>query len=387
MSTTWKYDSVRPEVESASPYVPGLSIEEIRQSRGLANIIKMASNENPLGTSPLVQEVLSKNAGLAFRYPQSGSPRLIKAIAAHHGIDPSRIVPGNGSDEIIDLLLRSRAVPGRHNVVIFKPSFSIYYLQARLCGLELRQCPLNEDFSFNFAGLSALVDENTALVFITTPDNPSGFCPGVEEMASFAASLPAGCLLVIDEAYMDFTDDEDKASLVKRLDDFPNVAILRTFSKSFGLAGLRLGYGILPPRLAEYLMRVRLPFSVNILAEEAGIAALADEAFRETTLKVVREGRADLSAELAKLGCRVYPSMANFIMFAPPKPVEASGMFEKLLDAGIIVRPLKSYGLPHLLRVSIGSEAENKSFLAACGALIKSEITSCFNPQSASSAD
>ena len=363
-------DSVRPEVEGFTPYAPGLSIDEIQARYGLSQVIKLASNENPLGASPQVCAALARHAAKAFRYPQGGNPRLVAALARHHGLDPARVVAGNGSDELIDLLIRARAVPGRHNVVTFRPCFSIYALQTRFCGVELRQAPLKEDFSFDYEALLGLVDADTVLVFVTTPDNPSGYCPPVAELAKLAQALPAACLLVLDEAYMDFAEDESAHSLLPELDAFPNAAVLRTFSKSFGLAGLRLGYALLPPQLAGYLWRVRLPFSVNILAEEAGLAALDDTVFREESLRVVRNGRETLSRELRGLGCRVWPSQANFLMFRPPAgSPPAPELFEHLLRRGIIIRPLAGYGLPDLLRVSIGTEEENRRFLDACKAL------------------
>lgn len=360
-------DEVRPDVRDFTPYAPGLSIDEIRQRYGLERVIKMASNENPLGVSPVVQERLRRRADLAFRYPQGGNPRLAQALARHHDVDADRVVTGNGSDEIIDLLIRVRAVPGVHNVVCFRPCFSIYPIQSRLCGVEVRQTPLREDFSFPFDDLLALVDEHTALVFVTTPDNPSGHCPEAAEVLALARALPPGCLLVVDEAYMDFADDETALSLLAGRTDIPNAVFLRTFSKSFGLAGLRLGYGILPPYLADYCRRTRLPFSVNILAEEAGLAALEDTIFHTETLRTVREGRHRLQCGLMALGCRSWPSQANFLMFEPPaESGGAAALFEALLRRGIIIRPLKSYGLPHLLRVSVGTAEENTVFLQTC---------------------
>ena len=363
---------VRGNVSSFTAYVPGLSIDEIRERYGLARVVKMASNENPLGTPPLVQERLKRSAGLAFRYPQGGNPRLVAALAERHGVEPARVIVGNGSDEIIDLLMRVRAVPGVHNIVAFKPCFGIYPTQAQLCGVALRQAPLNEDFSFPFDKLRALVDEQTALAFVTTPDNPSGYCPPAEDVLAFAQSLPTGCLLVVDEAYMDFCADEKASSLLASGRHPGNVAFLRTFSKSYGLAGLRLGYGVLPPALADYMWRVRLPFSVNILAEEAGLAALEDAVFYEKSLHVAKAGRAQLQQGLQALGCRVWPSSANFLMFGLPEKdgLTAVGFFEALLAKGYIIRPLKSYGLPHFLRVSVGTEQENIGFLRACAEVL-----------------
>lgn len=366
---------VRRAVQGFEPYSPGRSIDEIRELYGLDTVIKLASNENPLGASPLVQKAVQRAASGVFRYTQSGTPRLAAAIAAHHGTDPACVVTGNGSDEVIDLLIRCKAEPGLNNVVTFDPCFSLYPLQTRLCGVELRQAKLNPDFTFNWAGMRALIDENTALVFVTTPDNPSGYAPPVAELAALAESLPQGALLVIDEAYMDFaaaSQGENNAkisefSLLPRIAEYGNIAVLRTFSKSWGLAGLRLGYGIMPAELADYLCRVRPPFSVNILAEAAGLAALEDKDFRRATLLAVEEGRAYLAGELAALGCKVYPSHSNFIMFGLPEnsALSPDGLFEALLRRGLIIRQLKSYKLPQFLRVSVGNSDENHALISA----------------------
>lgn len=361
----------RAAARSFSPYVPGLSIDEIKKKYGLANVIKLASNENPLGVSPKVKDVLESSLDLAFRYPQSGVPRLHAAIAAHHGLPETMIAAGNGSDEIIDLLVRVLAEPGKHNVVAFNPCFSIYRLQSKLAGVEFRQTPLNSDFSFPWDNLLALVDENTRIVFLTTPDNPSGFCPPVADLEALAKALPCSCLLVIDEAYMDFCENEAAHSLASRMRDFPNLAILRTFSKSFGLAGLRVGYGLLPENLTEVLMRVHLPFSVNVLAEQAAIAALEDKVFYSETLKAVKEGRSKLTEEMRKLNFSVLPSQANFIMVKPPEKQNTKELFECLLEKGFIVRPLKSYGLDEYLRITIGTAKENELFINACKEILK----------------
>ena len=365
---------VRTEISNFTPYSPGLSIDEIRERYGLPQIIKLASNENPLGTSPLVIKALQKSANLAFRYPQSGEPRLTAAIAKHHNIPTERIVAGNGSDDIIDLLIRIKAAPGIHNVVTCDPCFSIYALQTRIASVELRQVPLMRDFRFNWEALLRAVDENTALVFLTMPDNPSGYCPPRADVLDFAAKLPPYTMLVVDEAYMDFVDGEESASILYMENIPTNITILRTMSKSFGLAGLRVGYGILPPELAGYARRAHMPFSVNILAEEAAIAAFEDTTFRAEVLRVVREGRAWLNAELANLGCRVYPSLSNFIMFSlpPDRGYSARNVFEALLTRGVIIRPLQSYNLPDHLRVTVGNPMENKIFISALAGLLSS---------------
>ncbi|GAB1410287.1 histidinol-phosphate transaminase [Desulfovibrionales bacterium] len=355
---------VRPEMDGFTPYVPGLSIEEIKERFGLTKVIKMASNENPLGVSAVVQQRLHTASALAFRYAQAGTPALTQALARHLGVPQECLVAGNGSDEIIDLLIRVVARPGVDNVVAFAPCFSMYDVQSRLCGVEFRQTPLRADFSFAFDNLLALTDEQTALVFVTNPDNPSGYACPASEILALAARLPKRSLLVVDEAYVDFADPVDQYSVLGAFASHSNLIVLRTFSKMYGLAGLRLGYGIMPAWLAELVLRVKLPFSVNILAEQAGLAALEDGFFVAETRRIVLEGRADLAQRLTDLGCLVYPSQANFLMFRPPAPVCAQDVFDALLRRGVIIRPLASYGMPDLLRVSIGTAEENSIFLA-----------------------
>lgn len=361
-------------IDDLDPYVPGLSIAEIAAKYGLNKIIKLASNENPLGVSPLVKDTLCKSSALAFRYPQSGNPRLVTAIAALHGVNSERVAAGNGSDEIIDLLIRLFAQSEQHNIVCFEPCFSIYPIQARINGNPVKRCPLNPDFTFDFDGLLKEVDENTRLVFITTPDNPSGYCPKAAEVKRFSSALAAKnphALLVIDEAYMDFARNGKEKSLLENHILPDNAIFLRTFSKSFGLAGIRLGYAIMPEAIAALFWRARLPFSVNLLAEEAGLAAIKDKTFYKLVLDTVAAERVFLENGLEKLGCKVWPSDANFLMFTLPHTfMSAQACHAALLEKGIIIRSLKSYNLPDFLRVSIGNHQENLSFLKALAEIL-----------------
>jgi len=359
---------LRPEIQNFTPYTPGLSIQEIQKKYGLERVIKLASNENPLGVSSLVLQSLELHSSSAFRYPRSGNPDLRRALAEHLGVPWQCIVAGNGSDEIIDLLLRVRARPGVDNIVIFEPSFSMYRLLAKLCGVEIRKVRLDEDFHFPWVRMLQEVDERTAMVFVTTPDNPTGFTPPARELESIAARLPEQALLVVDEAYMDFAVPQEEYSLLARLGEFPNLVVLRTFSKLYGLAGLRLGYGLMPAWLADALIRVKPPFSVNSLAEAAGIAVLKDAPYIQATVDCVVQGRSFLTNELQRLGCLVFPSQANFLLFRPAVPAE--DVFQELLERGVIIRPLKSYGLDEYLRVSIGTQEENGIFIGELGSIL-----------------
>ncbi len=361
-------------IKSFEPYVAGLSIDEIKEKYQLAHVIKMASNENPFGSSKLAKESMVQNVGNAFRYPQAGNPRLVKAIANYYQkkypfISEKQIFAGNGSDEIIDLLFRTLTVPGKHNAVMFKPCFGLYSTQAKVQNCEIRTAPLKEDFSFDFEGLRALIDENTALCFVTSPDNPSGRLADRKELLAFAKSLPETCLLVVDEAYIEFAGKEEDCSIIGELASFENVAIMRTFSKVYGLAGMRIGYIFVPETVADYLWRIRLPFSINILAQEAAVCALQDEEFKQKTITHTMAERANMAKALQELGCKVYPSHSNFIMFEPAV-LSAKEVCQKLLERGIIVRALASYGLSHLVRVSIGTAEENTMFLSAMRELL-----------------
>ncbi len=356
---------IQPQVLDFKPYAAGLSIAEIQARYQLNRVIKLSSNENPLGLSPLVQRSIEKNAALGFRYPRPGSPDLSRALADFYAIPEDRFLVCNGSDEAIDLLMRVLVRPGKDQVLACDPCFSMYHLQAKLCGVAVRRVPVNPDFSLPWERLLAEVDARTGLVFITNPDNPSGFTASRDEILKFAEQLPASCFLVLDEAYIEFADNLDQISPLQNLLklDLPNLIILRTFSKMYGLAGLRVGYGIMPPEIREYLLRVKSPFSVNILAEQAAIAALSDQDFQGATRETVQNGRTYLSRELTRLGCRVFPSQANFLMFQPPG--SAPALFEGLLEQGLILRPLGSYGLDNFLRVSIGKMSENQALIKA----------------------
>ena len=360
--------SVRSEILEFDPYTPGLTIEQIQDTYGLDTVIKLASNENPLGVSPVVQKSIARNAARAFRYPENHSPRLVAEISRHVGVPKESIMVGNGSDEIIDMLFRMKAQAGKSNVICYENCFSMYRMCAKLAGIEYREVKRGPDFELPLDKMAAAADENTAMVIVTSPDNPTGQTATVEDLSVLAGVLPEDCLLVVDEAYIDFVWPPESYTPVQAYDKFDNLVVLRTFSKAYGLAGLRVGYGILPPSLLGYLKNARIPFTVNLLAEDAAIAALNDETFYNETLQLVMRGREFFMEELPKIGCKVWPSQANFVMFEPTKPAQA--VFKALLKKGIIVRPLASFGLGKLIRVNVGTDAENKQFIETLGEIL-----------------
>ncbi len=360
---------LRPDILDFEPYAPGLTIEEIKERYGLTRVVKLASNENPLGAPPLARKAAERAAALGFRYPRNHNPSLVAAIAARIHAPLERVLAGHGSDEVIDLLLRVLCRPGRSNVVCWDNAFSMYRLTAKLCGVEYRSVPRGPDLALPLDGLAAACDADTAAVFVTSPDNPTGLTATADELAALADRLPAAALLVVDEAYIDF------ARPVERFTGLPlalardNVAVLRTFSKFYGLAGFRLGYGVLPPSIADYMARARIPFTIGILDEAAGLAALEDEAFLEATLAATHASLDAMRGGLEALGCRVWPTQANFLMFQPPRPGRA--VFQGLLERGIITRHLASFGLPDMIRVNAGNEDETALFLKTAAEVLR----------------
>lgn len=361
--------SVRAEIAGLKPYVPGLSIAEIQEKYGLAQVIKLASNENPLGTPPLAVAAVRRHAEGAFRYPQGGNPRLAAALGRRHQVDPAQIVVGNGSDEILDLLIRVLAVPGRDNLVCCRPCFSIYPIQGQICGVEARRQPLREDFSFDFDGMLNLVDQHTRLMFVTTPDNPSGYCPPRADVARLARELAARapqCLLVVDEAYMDFAPDPAGASLLESGELPENAAFMRTFSKQYGLAGLRLGYGVLPARAGGLSLARASAFFCQYPGRRGRPGRSGGQRLlrRHPGSCAHRAGHAHCGAHGSGLYRVVQRGQLPYV---PParRRAAAAVCFEELLRRGVIIRPLTSYGLPDLLRVSVGDARENRVFLNA----------------------
>ena len=352
---------VRPDLADSKPYVPGLTIEEIKRTHKLDQVVKLSSNENPLGSSPQVEKVLQASAKYVFRYPRNHSPRLTASLAEELETAPEGLLFGNGSDELLDLVVRVRAVPGRDHVLCYENAFSVYASVARLCGVDYRAIPRDERLRPPLVALAEAADENTAVVFLTSPDNPTGYAHKAEDILVMAQVLPKDTLLVVDEAYVDFTWPIEDYTLLPMLEKLPNVILTRTFSKAWGLAGLRLGFAVMNPVLAEAIRRVRPPFSVNAAAEAAGLAAISDQDFYFSTLRTVIKCRDSMGKKLVELGCDVFESQANFIMFKPPKQAEV--VFEGLLERGVIVRWLGSFGLPDHIRVSVGQEEENRFFL------------------------
>ena len=348
-------------IEKLEAYVPGRLIEEVAAEMGLSRIIKLASNENNLGPSPKAVKAISSALGGLARYGDADGRALKKAIFQKFGFDPQSLMVGNGSSEFILVMAHALLGPGT-STVMSRPSFTLYAKNAQASGAEVREVPL-KNFGHDLDGILARVDSSTRLIFLDNPLNPTGayLLPG--EVENFLNALPANCLLVLDEAYVDFTR-KPKPDYLRLLAQYKNFAVMRTFSKIYGLAGLRSAYMALNPSLAATLNKVRQPFNMNSLAQLAAIAALDDYDYLEATLNMVWEGLDYYYEELPLLGLVPHPSEANFLMVGLGAP-KADEIFKALMKEGVIVRSLSSFALNDHLRITCGLPDENQALLAA----------------------
>ncbi len=354
---------VPPHVASLTPYVPGKPIEEVEREYGVTDVAKLASNENPLGPSPRAVAAAREACGKVHLYPDGSAYYLRNALAAKLGVRPEEVMVGHGSNELIELLVRSFVLDGEE-VLTSAQSFVAYRLAAQSLGRTLVEAPMKARFHYDLDALRKLLSRRTKLVFLANPDNPTGTWFDEQELVPFLDAVPKDTLVVLDEAYVEFVDApgfQDSLALRRR---FPNLVVLRTFSKIYGLAGLRLGYGLARPEVVEYVDRVRAPFNVNLVAQAAGIAALGDAEHVERSRALVREERPFLAEGLQALGATVVPSQGNFLLADfPGRP--GKDLFEALLREGVVVRPMGGYGFPTAQRITVGLRADNERCLAA----------------------
>ncbi|MEY2341619.1 histidinol-phosphate transaminase [Acidithiobacillus sp. IBUN Pt1247-S3] len=355
-----------PWVQGLQPYQPGKPLAALERELGIRDAIKLASNENPLGTSVLVQEAISAACRVLGRYPEGAAPELRAALSRKLTVTENQILLGNGSDEIITMLCRCFAGPGVE-VIVSQYAFSAYAIAARSVGAELIQVPATE-YGHDLDAMAARIGSATRLIFLANPNNPTGTHFSAAALDAFLAQVPEQVLVVLDEAYAELMPAENYPNGLERLSRYPNLLVTRTFSKAYGLAGLRLGYAIANPELIALLERLRLPFNVNSLAQVAAIAALADHEHLQATLTNNRIGLALLEQGLKKFGLTTLPAAGNFITFFTPGL--AQPLYEALLQRGVIVRPLLPYGLPSQLRVSVGNPQENQRFLQTLGEVL-----------------
>jgi len=349
-------------ISSITPYPSGKPLEELEREYGITGSIKLASNENPWGPSPkAVEAIVSSLSGL-HRYPDGSAYYLTEALANWLGADPKEIVLGNGSNEVIEFLVKA-FVQNDDEVITSHPSFLMYQKFVQVRGGNNIVIPLR-NMQHDLEAIAKNVTARTRLIFMDNPNNPCGTLFSREMFDDFLAQLPEEVIVVLDEAYVDFVDRDkriDVLSCIRNPESIPPVVSLRTFSKAFGLAGLRVGFGIMHPDIANLLHRVRQPFNINLLAQAGALAALEDQDYYEMTITETGKGREWLSRKVESLGCKAYPSHTNFFLIDVRG--DATKLYEAMLYKGVIVRSMKAYGFPDFIRITVGTEEENSRFV------------------------
>jgi histidinol-phosphate aminotransferase len=356
---------VTKDIEKLVPYAAGMPPEQLARERGVSDAIKLASNENPLGPSP--RAVAAATAALAdvCRYPDANAFQLRTAMASGLGVAPSQIVFGNGSNELIELVVRTFTTPD-HHAVFCDPSFVVYRMACLAQGVAHTVVRLGRA-GYDLEAVLAAVRPNTRVVFLANPNNPTGAYVGRDELVRFLGALDPDVLVVLDEAYFEYATALDYPNGLELLSRHPRLVVLRTFSKAYGLAGLRVGYGVCSAELAGYLERVRAPFNVSAVAQAAALAAWADRDHLRTVVRHNATERARVVAALEALDVTCWPSEANFVLAEFQR--SAAEVHDRLLDRGVIVRPLP--GLDRALRISIGLGAENDRLLSAMAEVLR----------------
>lgn len=356
--------SLRPHLSGMSPYSPGKPIDEVKRELGLERVIKLASNENPLGPSPKAVEAVQKAAANLHLYPDAAAFSLKEAISKTFDLDPSLLMIGNGSDELIHYLCQCFLDGPETQMMMGNPSFVRYESGGQLADSQVVKVPLNAEWRHDVEAMAAALTPQTRLVFIANPNNPTGTMVTKSEIDWLLERLPSGCVLVLDEAYVEFAEGVENFPLsLDYIRKGAPVVGLRTFSKAYGLAGIRVGWGAAPRAIIDAVDRIREPFNVNILAQSAAIAALLDQGHVAATVALNRQGLARIEGVCNELGFSVVPSLANFACIDLGKP--ARPLFDALLREGIIARCGDVLGMPNHLRVSIGTEEEMSIFLEA----------------------
>ena len=355
-------------VRAIAPYQPGKPISELAREMGLpeGSIVKLASNENPRGASPKAIAAMHLAIGEAGRYPDGNGFALKDALAKRYGLAANRIVLGNGSNDVLEMAARAFLAPGT-SAVYSEHAFAVYPLATQATGATGIVVPAR-DHGHDLDGMAKAIRGDTRVVFVANPNNPTGTWLPPQAIREFLEKIPADVLVVLDEAYNEYLDADLRSDAASWSGEFPNLVVSRTFSKAYGLAGLRVGYGFAHAQVADLMNRVRQPFNVSDIAQTAAAAALFDDEFVEQSYLLNKRGMQTLTDGFLRLGLSWIPSHANFVCVKVGKGAE---VFNRLLKHGIIVRPIASYGLPESLRVTIGTESENERFLAALAIVLK----------------
>jgi len=360
MSASWE-SLANDHILGIAPYEPGKPVEELERELGISDAIKLASNENPLPPSERVQRAITAALGHLNRYPDGSGFYLREALGRRHGLTPDHMILGNGSNELIELLVRAFLKPG-DEAVIPHPSFVVYPMIVQAVG-GIRVVVTLRDQRLDLEAMARAITPTTKMVFIANPNNPTATIVTAEEVETFMARVPDRVIVVFDEAYFEFAQGPDFPDALGYLRQGRKVAVLRTFSKAASLAGLRVGYGIADPDCVSLLNRIRAPFNVNSLAQAAALAAIEDDAHILECRGMIEAGRHFLYDEFASLGVKYTPSRANFILVDVGR--NAGDIYQRLLKEGVIVRPMTSFGMESALRISIGTPEENRRLMKA----------------------
>ena len=350
---------INKKILAVTPYQPGKPIEEVKRQLGLQEVIKLASNENSLGASPKAVKAIKKALPKINRYPEGSCFYLRKRLSKSLKVTPQNLLFGNGSDEIIDIIIKAFCQED-DEVLTADVTFLEYKIIAQQNARRVRTVSL-KDFRYDLSAIKAAINPKTKVIFIANPNNPTGTYLNKKEVEAFLESLPRHLVVVFDEAYFEFVEEHDFPHSLEYLKKGKNIIILRTFSKIFGLAGLRIGYAIAQEEFIGYMERARQPFNVNSLAQEAAAAALDDRVFIRRSKSLVEKGKKYLYAQFKKMGIPFIPSAANFILFEVKQ--DGLALFNCLLKKGVIIRDMYQYGLKHYMRVTVGTEKENKRFV------------------------
>lgn len=354
-------------VQGLQPYQPGKPVSELQRELGLGDILKLASNENPLGCSDKASAALVDVAKNLADYPDGNSYEIKQAIAAYHGVDIGQVTVGNGSNDILELIARAYLTP-ETAAVYSKHAFAVYPIVTQAIGAEHRvaeaqPADAEQPYGHDLDKMLALIDDQVRVVFVANPNNPTGGWLGEAELTRFLDAVPATTVVVLDEAYFDYVGEADYPDGAKLLSRYPNLVVTRTFSKAYGLAALRLGYALSSPQLADVMNRVRQPFNVNAAAQAAGIAALADRQHIAYSKAVNDAGLQQWQQACERMNWTMIPSVGNFVCLDLGQP--AMPVYDAMLAMGVIVRPVENYGLPGMIRITVGKNAQNERAIAA----------------------
>ena len=348
-----------------TPYKPGKPVSEVERELGLSKTVKLASNENPLGPSKKVVEAIVKAAEEVNFYPDGNSFYLKQALVEYHAkkgqiIEPDQIVMGNGSNEVIDIAIRT-LVGKDEELLVSEQAFIVYELISKGAGISMKLIPQTADHRIDIQGYIDAITDKTKLICLVNPNNPTGSYYTTEDFELLLNAVPDGCVVLVDEAYVDFVDVADYPNSLSFRDRFPNMITTRTFSKAFGISGIRLGYGITSLEIASYLNRVREPFNTNSLAQAAGIAALKDMDYLARSIQTNKAGKEYYYQAFSEMGLQYIPTQGNFILVrVGEEPTIGMETFNAMLRKGVIVRPMGGYGFPNWIRISIGLDDENR---------------------------